>query len=204
VFQVRDIVERTSDYYNGMGVGDIGTIITVSNNGWSDCLELEEFPGRGKHDATKFKLVGREFKVGDKVRAVGKKGGYAISKDTGVVTSVSFSGGVSVNFEDTGNLYFLPSEVRRGDLELIKENNMSNVEVGQKFNNSCEGLVEVVQVHGGYIITKDIYDGTNDLNVYTESDFAEEYEVEAEELELTIEQIADKFNVSSDKIRIKE
>lgn len=68
---------------------------------------------------------------------------------------------------------------------------------------------EVVLANSEYVVTKDIYDGTNDPRLRTVSCLEEgNYKIKGHEepviTELTLEDIAKKFNINVENVRIKE
>lgn len=77
--------------------------------------------------------------------------------------------------------------------------------IGDVYHNDNVDLdTEIVMVSDNYIITKDSDDGA--LNAYIDKDFIKsDWKLKGlDVVEVTLEEIADKFSISIDKLRIKD
>lgn len=102
--------------------------------------------------------------VGDKVRAMGRAGGYPnrVNK-VGIIRDITNSGMVQVKFEGLDfTLAFNAGEIARGELVVIKEgDNMSR----RKFKL----IQELPELRKGAIVEEACDDGTQDYEVLDES-----------------------------------
>lgn len=139
-----------------------------------------------------------KYQVGDIVQATNFSSSWVTK-----ITSINDEG--MVKFEKWANglagvHYWDPdTKVTR----LIKRSVMEQIKVGDKALRDRKE-VEVVLVSDDYIITKDTYDGTNDLEAYTTEEFFKVHELVDKVTELTLEQIAEKFGIDTENLRIKE
>lgn len=87
----------------------------------------------------------------------------------------------------------------------LKEKTMDNLQIGDKIvRHEGGGEREIVAVGPKYAVTLDIYDGTNDARMWTTAELKEEFVMKPEAVELTLEQIADKFGIAVENIKIKK
>lgn len=202
-FKVGDRVERIQSSYNGMGVGDQGTITEVKRG---SVIEIKEYPGRGMHDANMFKLVEEnnmtEFKVGDKVR-VSLSGDYPHQRDQmGVSTVVRVSDGYSRLNVQIQNKEGSTNSYAHSDLEKAEKFSVGDELISHRSYNLL--VIGVAEQDGT------VYYTTLDTDDQTARVFREEslngctVKQEEEVKEVTLSEIADKFGIDVSKVRIKE
>ena len=153
------------------------------------------------------------LKVGDKVKIVKDDAMHgAVIGD--VVTIVSLGNHITnhrINFSNGGGC--MGGDITEDGigcplhLELIKEEEMTKYKVGDKFfrdpvsgNYTEEILAVVVRGSVAYYVTVDEND---DVELTMESDL-DSYRQEGAETEVTLEEIAKKFNVNVKSLRIKD
>lgn len=150
-----------------------------------------------------------KYKVGDKVRIINTmyRGSNFQIGCTGTVTEQRGSL-CRVEADDKGKDNIL--SFYDWELELAKENNMqeSKYKVGQTLVNTYEDYSKKViaivnDEEVPVVVTKDSDDDT--YNAYAEGNIEDNgWKLETETTEVTLEQIAKKFNVSVEKLRIKD
>ena len=219
--KVGDIVRiKENNYYSGSKgeAGKHGIVRSAEANGVM--VEVGHSPGFHSTDSTgnnfnlhysveQVELIKEEkqmtkFKEGDRVRAIGRQGGYALTGgNEGDVTRITASGGVKVMFDGRfSTLTFLESEL--DDLELIE----TGVKVGDVFSSRIQSynrlILAVFEDDGEkYVVTKDTDDGSKTVR-NLENMKQEGWSLADEEVELTLEQIAEKFGIEKSALRIKE
>lgn len=144
-----------------------------------------------------------QFKRGDRVKVIGE--GRHVGK-TGVIqnSDEGFSGNhrevLDVRFDGNGGAGLFNYK-----LELIKENTMDNLQPGDIIIDKVGNELEVKLANSEYVLTIDIYDKSNDVSAHTVNHLKIlGYTIKSDETELTLKQIADKFNIDVSKLRIKE
>lgn len=136
------------------------------------------------------------FKKGDIVRSVNDYATDIGVDDVFVVLKDS---------DDDGKIYFIDKgdtvRIRPGDA-YTKVNKFS---VGDRITDEDGDFErEVVSVGEDFFVTKDKYDGSNDLNAWYLDELKDHKLVSEGEVELTLEEVAKKFGIDVKNVRIKE
>ena len=147
----------------------------------------------------------QRFSIGDHVRAISDSSDADVTGSIGFVIKVDDDGVVvySVDFENHKGYYMYDHE-----LEYVKKT-IKNVVVGDVLSNSYE-TVEVLAVIDKMVAVASL-NGFNDQFEWMRIDHAEsngwklkQSEIKDEKIDVTLADIADKFDIDIKKLRIKE
>jgi len=152
-----------------------------------------------------------KFRVGDRVRCIksdsdeAKGMGFELGKEFFVAKSAHYSR--NCYFPEHGNgVYEEYLELAEKNFRTLRPGDI--IYEPDSFDSRRDMYEErkVVMANEDYVVTEDIWDNSNDLNAYTTDSLAEDEWVikgNEEPAELTLEQIAEKFNINVKNVRIK-
>lgn len=205
-----DKIEITeNDFAHNGKVGDIKTIKSIQGNKIKFVDGGFCFQNSHGHFKEVEEDVMSEFKIGDRVRLWELDG----AKRSIVTTIVDVrKQGVEYKYKfaqwlnGADGTCFWGSDRSDFKITKVEENSMDNLKVGSIVTDS-DGLCEkeVIFINGDKFLTKDIWDKTFDWNSWGSYDLQEgRLRIKGSETELTLQQVADKFNIPVSELRIKE
>jgi len=153
-----------------------------------------------------------KFRVGDRVRCIKSDSdeatgmGFELGKEFVVAKSAHYSR--NCYFPEHGNgVYEEYLELAGKTLRTLRPGDIIyEPDSFDPFRDMYEER-KVVMANEDYVVTEDIWDSSNDLNVYTTGFLAEdEWVIKGNEapVEMTIKEIADKLGIDSSKLRVKD